>query len=252
MKRWQADAWGSMRRIAQEHPQLVAAVLGAVALVIVLGAVFLTQGGTTGATAPVDIALDATQLQRARGVAMGPDNAPVELHEFADFQCPACMQFSTFVHPLLKERLVDTGLLRVVRYDFPLINMHPHAFLAARAGRCAEEGGKFWEYHDVLYARQPTWSVQRNPSGEFVSYAELVGLDTGAFEECLNSDRHAEEVTRNLRLGESLGVTGTPSFMLNGQRADFRDYNDLEQQVYEMSGRSPAGESDVPAAATGP
>jgi protein-disulfide isomerase len=221
-------------------------ILGAVALVVVVGAIFLTRGGSSGATAPVDIALDPSELQRARGIPMGTDNAPVELHEFADFQCPACAQFSTFVHPLIKERLVDTGVLRLVRYDFPLINNHPHAFLAARAGRCADEGGRFWEFHDVVYGRQPTWSIQRDPSAEFVSYAGLVGLNADAFEECLDSDRHAEEVTRNLRLGESLGVNGTPSFMLNGQRASFQDYNQLEQRVYEMAGRTP------PSAATAP
>ena len=61
-------------------------------------------------------------------------------------------------------------------------------------------------------------------------------MDAGAFEECLRSDSHAEEVTRNLRLGESLGVNGTPSFMLNGQRAQFSDFNDLEQRVYQLAG----------------
>jgi protein-disulfide isomerase len=208
-------------------------------LVVAAAAYFLTSsrvGGGSAATAPVNLGTEAADLQRARGVTMGEENAPVQLHEFADFQCPACAQFSTFVHPLIKERLVDQGLVRLVRYDFPLINNHRHAFLAARAARCAGEADKYWEFHDVLYARQPSWSVQRDPSAEFQNYAQLVGIDPRPFQQCLRSDRHAEEVTRNLRLGESLGVNGTPSFMLNGERAEFRDYRDLEQRVLEIAG----------------
>jgi len=224
---------------APASPNRLYLIIGVVVVAVVAAGLFLTRAGGGGATAPVDIAMDAADLQRARGIPMGPDTAPVELHEFADFQCPACMQFSTFVHPLIKERLIDQGLLRIVRYDFPLINSHPHAFLAARAARCADESGRFWEYHDVLYSRQPTWSIQRDPSADFISYAELLGLPAGPFEDCLSSDRHAEEVTRNLRLGESLGVNGTPSFMLNGERASFGDYTQLEQRVYELAGRTP-------------
>lgn len=212
--------------------------LAAVALVLVIVVVSSLRGSGSTVTAPVELSAETSDLQRARGVAMGPEDAPVQLYEFADFQCPACMQFSTFAHPLIKERLVDQGLVRLVRYDFPLIANHRHAFLASRAARCAEDGGRFWEYHDVLYGRQPTWSVQRDPSGDFVSYAGLVGLDQRQFEQCLRSDRHAEEVTRNLRLGESLGVNGTPSFLLNGQRASFGDYRELEEQVYRIAGRT--------------
>lgn len=211
-------------------------ILGAVALVIVIFAITRMGGGGSPVTAPVDLTAEEADVQRARGVALGAEDAPVQLYEFADFQCPACMQFSAFAHPLIKERLIDRGLVRLVRYDFPLINIHPHAFLAARAARCAGDQGRYWEYHDVLYGRQPTWSAVRNASDSFVEYAGLVGLDQSAFTSCLNSDRHADEVTRNLLLGESLGVNGTPSFMLNGQRMTFADYQELEQQVYRMAG----------------
>lgn len=219
------------------RPNRLYLIIGGIAAVIAVVAIITMRGGGgSGATEPVEIALEPADLQRARGVSMGLESAPVQIHEFADFQCPACAQFSTFAHPLIKERLVDGGLVRLVRYDFPLISIHPHAFLAARAGRCAEDGGLFWEFHDVLYGRQPSWSPQRDPRPDFVSYASLVGLDAREFEACLRSDRHAEEVTRNLRLGESLGVNGTPSFLLNGQRVSFADYRDIEERVFQITG----------------
>jgi protein-disulfide isomerase len=216
-------------------------IIGAVALVVLAVVAFTMMGnGGQAARAPVATTFDPSQLQQARGVAMGPENAPVLVYEFADYQCPACAQFSTFAHPLIKERLVDQGVIRFVRYDFPLVNAHPHAFLASRAARCAGDQGRYWEYHDVLYGRQPTWSSVRDPSAEFVDYAQLVGIDRRQFQQCLRSDQHAEEVTRNLRLGESLGVSGTPTLMVNGERVQLRDYRDLEQRVMEAAGRSPA------------
>src|SRR5690606_26135916 len=146
--------------------------------------------------------------------------------------------FASFAHPLIKERLVDEGLVRLVRYDFPL-EFHPHAFLASRAARCADDQGRYWEYHDILYGRQPTWSAMRDASGEFVDYAQLLGLDTDAFGTCLRSDQHAEEITRNLQLGESLGVSGTPTIMLNEEILNIRDYRELEAAVYQAAGRTP-------------
>lgn len=223
-------------------------IIGA-AVVVLLAVVYFARGdGGQVARQPVAMAMDPAEVQRAQGVGLGDTDAPVLLYEFADFQCPACGQFSTFTHPLIKERLVDPGIVRFVRYDFPLVNSHPHAFLASRAARCAGDQDAYWEYHDILYGRQPTWSLQRDPSGEFIDYAELAGLDRSAFQGCLRSDTHAEEVTRNLRLGESLGVNGTPTLILNGERIQVRDYNELEQRVLEAAGQAAPAPAESPAA----
>jgi protein-disulfide isomerase len=213
-------------------------LLGIVA-VVVAGCGGGGIGGGSAATQPVAIETDAASLQSAKGMELGSPTAPVQLHEYADFQCPACQQFSTFIHPLINQNLIDTGLVRMVRYDFPLIAAHPHAFLAARAARCAADQGKYWEYHDVLYARQATWSAVRSAIGAFGDYSEMVGMDRKSFDQCLHSDQHADEVTRNLRLGEALGVTGTPSFLVNGQRASFGSYAELEALVMQIAGRLP-------------
>lgn len=212
-------------------------ILGAVAIIgiVVLG--FQFASGAAPATAPVDVDMDEAELARVEGISIGKADAPVVIYEFADFQCGGCSQFASFVTPLIKERLVEPGLVRYVYYDFPLVSIHRNAFLAARAGRCANDQDQFWGYHDLLYGRQPRWSNDGNAAALFVEYAAEAGLDEGEFESCLRSDRFAEEVTRSLKLGESLGITGTPTIIVNGKRLPGAPtFSELEAMVREEAG----------------
>lgn len=156
----------------------------------------------------------AELMQVARGVVKGDPAAPISIIEFADFQCPGCGGFATQVKPLLDAEFVDTGKAKFVYYDFPLVSMHVHAFLAARAGHCAEDQDKFWPYHDMLYRSQSRWSTVQNPAGFFEDYAEDLGLDEDEFSACLKSDRHADVVTANMQLGYQLQIQGTPTIMV--------------------------------------
>jgi protein-disulfide isomerase len=220
-------------------------ILGVVAVAGIGVLAYQMLGRSQPATQPVTVAMDPAEMARARGVAMGPEDAPVVLYEFADFQCPGCAQFAMFMKPLIEERLVGQGLVRYVYYDYPLTGIHPNAFLAARAARCAEDQEQFWPYHDVLYGRQPTWSAMRNPSEFFVQIAGDIGLDRRAFESCLRSDRHADEVTRNMQLGQSLNVRGTPTLIVNGRMLPgVPTFSELEQIV-----RTEAGQGAAPAPA---
>lgn len=214
------------------------AILAGVAVIgVVLIAYRLLAGGGTTATEPLDIQVDPSELSQVRGIEIGDPDAPVTIYEFADFQCPACGQFAGLYAPLIKQRLVETGLVRYVHYDFPLVQIHPHAFLAARGGRCANEQGGFWPYHDLVYARQMRWTAMTNPTEFFVDIAEEVGLDEGDFEECLRSDRFAEEVTRSLRLGEAMGVAGTPTLFVNMRRLpQIPSFEELEAMVRAEAG----------------
>src|SRR5688572_23755378 len=115
------------------------------------------RGGGAAANAPIPVQIDPAELSRVQGISLGRADAPVVMYEFADYQCPHCAEWVTFIEPLIKERLVNTGVVRYVYYDFP-IGSFPHSFVAARGGRCANEQGKFWEYHDLVYGRQQTWS----------------------------------------------------------------------------------------------
>ena len=138
----------------------------------------------------------------------GPDDAPVVIVEFSDFECPFCKRATATLDVLL-ERYGDQ--LRFVFKDFPLPS-HPHAFKAAEAGNCAHEQGKFWEFHDKLFASQDALDV---PS--LKTYAGELGLDTEVFVSCLDEGRYAAAVNRDLSIGRSSGVSSTPTLFINGR-----------------------------------
>lgn len=193
-----------------------------VVILLLLGALaagMMTRSGSGAATAPVEVpGLDDPQqlVQLAQGHTLGDPDAPITILEFADFQCPGCMNFAGSAKPQIELAYVNEGLAKYVFYDFPITTIHPHAFLAARAGRCADDQGMFWEYHDALFRNQAAWSSAINPPvGAFEDYAATVGLDQDAFSSCLRSDRFADVVTANMRLGQELGVGGTPTVMIN-------------------------------------
>lgn len=143
--------------------------------------------------------------------ARGPEDAAVTIIEFSDFQCPFCGRFFQQTLPQLMAQYGDR--IRFVYRDFPLDQIHPNARNAAIAAECADDQGKFWEYHDALFSNQQALGV-----ADLKRYAEELGLDTGAFSDCLDSQKYNDEVDADLRDGIQAGVTGTPTFFINGKR----------------------------------
>ncbi len=200
-------------------------VLGAVG-VIAAGAVgWSALQGTFSSAATVAIASIVTGeiedlealVALATGIEKGDPDAPITIMEFGDYQCPACQQFATMVKPQVELAYVETGIARFVFHDYPLSG-HPYSFLAARAARCALDQGNeyYWPYHDQLFAHQTTWSLSQSaPLNAFETYAATIGLDVNQFAGCLDSDRHADVVSANLRLGIELGVSGTPTVFIS-------------------------------------
>lgn len=223
----------------------------AVVAIAVLGYGLASRTFGEMARAPVELEVESDQelVQMAQGVVRGDPEAPVTIVEFGDFQCPACGQFARRVKPLVDRQIVDPGRASFVFYDFPLTQMHGNAFLAARAARCAGDQDRFWDYHDLLFQNQTQWSVDGSPAGRFESYAEELEMDMGTFEECLRSDRHARTVTANMRLGEALGVSGTPTIMVSeGQgmanrlmSSDFQSIRDAVDEALAGSASQPSG-----------
>lgn len=227
-------------------------VLGVVALA---GAFLLYRqlAGPSGtpATTLQAVVMTPEQLNRVPGISQGSAQAPVVIMEFADFQCPACAQFARFNKPLVSDH-IQNGNVRFVWYDFPLVQIHANAMLASRAGRCANEQGQFWAYHDVLFGRQSEWSPSVRAADLFVDYAPQAGLDRRQFTECLRSDRFQQEVSESYELGQTLGVNGTPTLFVNGKRVERvptrrAEWDALVQQ--EMgSAPAPAAAEAAPAA----
>ena len=147
-------------------------------------------------------------LNNTGAPAMGNDGARVTVVEFADFQCPYCATFA----PSLKRLMQDFGdQVQIVYRHYPIPSLHPNAFKAAEASMCANDQGKFWELHDLMYAEKDRLAVS-----ELKEKARRIGLDERAFDKCLDSGKHVEKVQTDLAEGESIGVSGTPAIFVNG------------------------------------
>ena len=141
---------------------------------------------------------------------IGDPKAPITLIEFSDFQCPYCRQVS----PTLKKLRAAYGdKLRIVWKHFPLTQIHPQAFKAGEAGQCAQDQGKFWEYHDQLFGNQQALQLD-----DLRRYAAASGLDVERFNACVDGSKHAEMVKTTLSEGLQLGVNSTPTVFVNGRR----------------------------------
>lgn len=143
--------------------------------------------------------------------AFGPEDAPVTIVEFSDFECPFCARFRSETFDALAEQY--DGQIRFVYRDFPLSSIHPDAQKAAEAAECADDQGMFWEMHDVIFANQSNMGV-----AALSGFAEDLELDMSDFDECLNNGKYADEVLADLQEGQTYGVTGTPTFFINGVR----------------------------------
>ena len=219
---------------------LVLAVVAVIGVAVTVWSV-ATSTLSGAVTAPVEVEgiEDSERLvELAQGVTLGDEDAPVTIVEFGDYQCPGCGSFAANVKPQIQLMLVDPGLAKFVYYDFPLIQIHPHAFLAARAARCAGDQGRYWDYHDLVFRMQARWSGQANAAGAFQDYAASVDLDGAEFRACLQSDRHAEVVTANMHLGAQLGVSGTPTVLVNAGNQVRRvsgDFASIQSAVQELT-----------------
>ena len=138
----------------------------------------------------------------------GPASAPVELIEFSDFQCPFCLR----AHPTVTQVLSTYGdRIRFVYRNYPLPN-HPNARPAAEAAQCAAEQGKFWAYHDRLFAEP-----NKLADGDLKQVAAALGLDGARFNSCFDSHKYKAHVDADIQAGNEAGVSGTPSFFINGR-----------------------------------
>lgn len=184
---------------------------------------FLEEQGTTearaaliaelrGAAPPIRTLLEPPRQQvtlTPDDLAEGDANAPVTVVEFSDFQCPFCAQAAP---TLARIRSTYGKQVRFVWKDLPLTAIHPQAFKASEAGWCANEQGKFWNYHDHLFANRGALEP-----ANLKKYAAEMKLDTAKFDACLDSSKYSERVRQSMNMASTLGVTSTPSTFVNGR-----------------------------------
>ncbi|MBA4453380.1 MAG: DsbA family protein [Nitrosopumilaceae archaeon] len=145
---------------------------------------------------------------------LGDPNAPVTLIEFGDYQCHFCnVHFHNTEHSLL-ENFIQTGKVKMIFKDFTIIG--PDSINAAHGAHCANDQGKFWEYHDILYNN---WTGENNgwaSSVNLLGFAQEIGLDIDEWSECMLDARHSQIITDSSKDARDLGITGTPAFFVIG------------------------------------
>ncbi len=147
----------------------------------------------------------------------GNPEAKVLVVEYSDFQCPACRTY----YPIVRQLVSEFGdQIAVVYRHFPLTTIHFNAEFAARAAEAAKKQNKFWEMHDLLFEKQNEWSGSSNPSSMFESYAELIGLNVDQFKNDFSSKEVRDFVKAERAHSLKIGLQGTPTFFVNGQKID--------------------------------
>lgn len=162
------------------------------------------QPETPGQITRYDVPIDDDPI-------LGPEDAAITIIEFSDYECPYCRRWHQEVLPILIEEYPDE--VRYVYRDFPLTSIHSNAIPAAIAANCAgeQEAEAYWAYNERLFSMD----LGLGPEA-YMGYAEELGLDTDAFTECLESERHEEEVLADFEYASQLGVRSTPTFFING------------------------------------
>ena len=141
--------------------------------------------------------------------AFGPEDAPITIIEFSDFECPYCQRHFAQVYPQLLAEY--PGQIRFVYKDFPLVSIHAAARGAAMAAQCAFEQDAFWEFHDLLFSGR--LELTRS---SYETYAGEIGLDEASFATCLDEERYADVVDEDMEFAQAFGISSTPTFLVNG------------------------------------
>jgi protein-disulfide isomerase len=202
-----AAAQAGMKRFYSLFGVLVLVGLGALGYL-------LTRPATV--SIPANVTVQPSDTSGFTGYVKGSATAPVEITEYADYQCPFCQTFATLQMPTIEERLINTGRLRWRYRDFPL-QQHPFARLAAHSAACADEQDKYWDQHNRSYQGQQEWAAARNAAPLFRKYAQAAGLDLSRYDACMQAGKFAGRIQADYNSGVQLGVSSTPTLLVNGR-----------------------------------
>jgi protein-disulfide isomerase len=169
---------------------------------------------------------------------LGDKDAPITIIEISDFQCPYCANFEAQTFDQLKKAYIDSGKAKLVYRDLPLTQIgHRNAPKAAEAAQCAQEQGKFWEYHHKLFAEQDNWSKEQDPTALLKGYADDLGLNE-SFATCLDDGKMRDRVSADARAAQQAGIRGTPTFFIG--RSDTISFDTAatrEDPYYYLEGK---------------
>lgn len=195
------------------------------------------------------------KVPKPEGYLLGSPSAPVEVTEFADFECPGCGQFATVTEPDVRAKLVQTGQVRMRFIDYPL-PMHKNTWDASLAAACANDQGKFWPMHDAIFANQDRWNGEATsrPRSVLAELAKGIGLDMGRYDACMSADTHRAKIEQHEQYAQQTQVTQTPTFVIGGQMyPGALPYDAFRKLVDSVAKAAPVrgGDSAAPSPAAG-
>jgi protein-disulfide isomerase len=170
---------------------------------------------------------------------LGSADAPVTIIEYSDYLCPYCARFVTETLPQIEEQYINTGQAKLIFRDFP-VHGNP-AVVGSMVAECAGEQGKFWEMHVLLFERASEWSQSEDFLATINGYAKELGIDGSELESCLRANRPLQGIQEDYNLAIQDGVTGTPSFLINGTLVvgaqPFEEFQTMIDQALAKSGQ---------------
>jgi protein-disulfide isomerase len=230
------------RRQAQQRQRLVT-ILIIIAAALLITALLIAPSIRNRLT-PVGNVIPITPQARpmADGLAVGDANAPVTIQVFEDFQCPACKNFTETVEPSIVQNYVATGKVYYIFRQHPFIGNESSR--AANASMCANEQGRFWDYHDMLFTNWNGENQGAFTDKRLVAFAEQLNLDMNEFNSCFQSNKYQDAINQDLAKGQEYGVTSTPSIFVNGKLVTSEtpgyvpSYQDIQKAIEAASAKS--------------
>lgn len=215
-------------------------------IIIILGLVAYlafnkSSNKTTQSNLPTDLIEDNDPV-------LGASNASISIIEFSDFECVYCEQaYSTTLVGFKNSSYFKDGEVNLIFKQLPLVSIHPYSQKAAEASLCADEQGKFWEYHNLLFDNQAvlTSTLQTGSLNGVITslkqYASQLKLDTSKFDKCLDDGKYVSEISKESNLGVALNITGTPAFVIVNKQTEMGllvegayPWSNFEQAINEI------------------
>ena len=202
-----------MKKGKKNQKKYMFMIMPVVAIAVGIGALAFSQGESKQS----DV-IRSSELMLGGSPILGDPNAPVTFVEWGDYQCTYCHRFHTDTKDSVFSNFVDNGKIRFAFRDFPLNG--PASVLAAEASYCAGDQGKYWAYHDELYNNWEGENTGWVTTYNLKKFASNVGLDIDAFDKCLESEKYKQKVLSNYKVGQSMGVNATPTFLVIDKQGD--------------------------------
>ncbi|HQV71247.1 MAG TPA: thioredoxin domain-containing protein [Thermoflexales bacterium] len=221
----------------QQQTLTMLAVIGAIAVLIIGGAVFLVNSQNNKALAPITVSNEAAPANaEANSRAWGPKDAPIQIVEWLDYQCPYCGQFATKYEKDIQTAFAPTGKVRYEVRSASFIGVE--SVNAAEAALCAVDQNLFWQMHHAIFQNQPKAENSGEMSKDRLKTiaAKVTGMDTSTFNQCLDSGKYSQAVADERANSQKSGIQSTPTFVVNGKnRTGLLSVSDFRKVFAEVA-----------------